>query len=114
MVPNIEPSLPPALQTSQKFVGDVLLFHPLPQLESNPTDLIHFVLTRLRFEMEKVAKKIEMGFYPQESFAEMDKYGNVKNQVGVQMVKLNTIIEKKAVVEIRNRKGQGAFNKILK
>jgi hypothetical protein len=44
----------------------------------------------------------------------MDNYGNVKNRVGVEMVKLNAIIEKKALEEIRSWKGQTAFNKILK
>jgi hypothetical protein len=52
--------------------------------------------------MEKLAEKIKMGFYPQESFAEMDKNSNVKNRVGVEMVKLNAIIEKNATEEIRS------------
>jgi hypothetical protein len=55
-----------------------------------------------------------MRFYPQKSFTEMDKDGSVKNQVRVEMVKLNAIIEKKATKEIRSWKGQTVFNKILK
>jgi hypothetical protein len=42
----------------------VLLFHPLPQLDSGSTDFIHFILDGLWLEMKKVAEKIEVGFYP--------------------------------------------------
>jgi hypothetical protein len=38
----------------------------------------------------------------------------MKNRVGVEMVKLNAIIEKKVGEEIRSWKGHAAFNNMLK
>jgi hypothetical protein len=57
MVSNIEPSLPPPRQTCWELVGDVLLFHPLPQLDSGPTNFIHFVLIGLWLEIKKGSRK---------------------------------------------------------
>jgi hypothetical protein len=44
MVSNGEPLLPPPRQTSREFVGDVVIFHPLPQLEPDTTNFIHGTL----------------------------------------------------------------------
>jgi hypothetical protein len=114
MVSNIEPPLPSPRQTSWELVRDVILFHPLPQLQSDTTDFIHGTLARLWFEMEVVAKEVEAGFYPQEGFTEMNKNGNMENRIGVEMMELDSIVEEKAMKEIRCRKGQSVLNKILK
>jgi hypothetical protein len=66
MVSNVEPPLRPPIQTSWELVGDVLLFHPLPQLQSRTIDFIHGTLVGLWFEMEEVAEEVKVGFYPQE------------------------------------------------
>jgi hypothetical protein len=94
MVSNVEPPLPPPRQTSQEFIGDVLLFHPLPQLEHGTTNFIHGTLVGLWLEMEEVAKEVKVGFYQQEGFIEM-----------VEVMKLKAIIEKKAPKEMGSRKG---------
>jgi hypothetical protein len=114
MVSNVEPLLPPPRQTSQEPVGDVLLFHPLPQLQSGTTDFIHGTLAGLWFEMEEVAEEVEVGFYPQEGFTEMNKDGNVENRIGVEVIELDAIIEEKTMEEIRCGEGQPVFKKILK
>jgi hypothetical protein len=44
----------------------------------------------------------------------MNKDGNVKNRIGVEMMELDSIVEEKATKEIICRKGQSALNKILK
>jgi hypothetical protein len=33
--------------------------------------------------MEEVVEKVEVGFYPQEGFTELNKDGHVENRVGV-------------------------------
>lgn len=63
MVSNIEPASCPPRQTSQEFVLDVFLLHTLPKLETGTTNFRDILLTGLRFEMEKVAEKTEVGFY---------------------------------------------------
>ncbi|RLM94206.1 hypothetical protein C2845_PM08G17160 [Panicum miliaceum] len=73
MVSNVEPPLPPPRQTSREFLGDVLLFHPLPQLEPGTTNFIHGTLAGLWLEMEEVAEEVKVRFYPQEGFTEMNK-----------------------------------------
>jgi hypothetical protein len=47
MVSNIEPPPPPPRQTSREFVGGILLFHSLSQLEPGTTDFIHGTLVGL-------------------------------------------------------------------
>jgi hypothetical protein len=44
----------------------------------------------------------------------MNKDGNVENRIGVEMMELDSIVEEKAMKEIRYRKGQSTLNKILK
>jgi hypothetical protein len=46
-----------------------------------------------------------MGFYPLEGFTKMNKDGNVENRIGVEMVELDSIVEEKAMKEIRCGKG---------
>jgi hypothetical protein len=92
MVSNVESPLPPPRQTNRELVGDVLLFHPLLQLQSSTTDIIHGTIARLWFEMEEVAKEVEVRFYPQEGFTEMNKDGNVKNRIGVEVMELDSIV----------------------
>jgi hypothetical protein len=99
---DTEPPLPPPRQTSREFVGDVLLFHPLSQLEPGTTDFIHATDVGLWLEMEEVAEEVEVGFYPQEGFTEMFKDRNVENKVGVEVMELDAIIEKKTAKEIRS------------
>jgi hypothetical protein len=94
MVSNIESPLPPPRQTSQEFVGDVLIFHPLPQLKSGITGFIHDT-AGLWLEMEEVAEEVEVGLYPQEGFIEMNKDGNVDNRIGVEVMEFDAIIEEK-------------------
>jgi hypothetical protein len=48
-------------------------------------------------EMEEVAEEVEVRFLPQEGFTKMDKDGNVENRVGVEVMELDAIIEKKIV-----------------
>jgi hypothetical protein len=64
IVSNVEPPFPLPRQTSWELVGDVILFHPLSQLQSGTTDFIHGTLAGLWFEMEEAAKEVEVGFYP--------------------------------------------------
>jgi hypothetical protein len=68
----------------------------------------------LWFEIEEVAKEVELGFYPQEGFIEMNKDGNMENRIRVEVMELDTIIEEKTVKEIRYGEGQSVLNKILK
>jgi hypothetical protein len=114
MVSNVEPPVPPPRQTSWEFVWDVLLFHPLPQLEHSTIDFIHGTLVGLWLEMEEVAEEVEVGFYPQEGFTKMNKDGNVENRVGIEVMELDAIIEEKTMKEIKRWEGQSALNKILK
>jgi hypothetical protein len=55
--------------------------------------------------MKKVEEKIKMEFYPYKSFTGMDKVGDVKNLVGIEMMELDAIMEKKTVEEIRSWQG---------
>jgi hypothetical protein len=64
--------------------------------------------------MEEVAEEVEVRFYPQEGFTEMNKDGNMDNRIGVEVMELDTIIEEKTTKEIRCEEGQSALNKILK
>jgi hypothetical protein len=64
--------------------------------------------------MEEVAEEVEVGFYTQEGFTEMNKYGNMENIIGVEVMELDAIIEEKATKEIRCWEDQSALNKILK
>jgi hypothetical protein len=47
-----------------------------------------------------------VGFDPQEAFAEHDETRNVKDRIGIQVVKLNPIGKKKATEERMRGKGQ--------
>ena len=62
------------------------------------------------FEMEEILEKIEVRLDPQESFAEMDKDGNMKNRIGGQVMYLNPPMMKKASEEIGNRKTEAPKN----
>jgi hypothetical protein len=42
-------------------------------LEPDTTNFIHGTLVGLWLEMEEVVKEVEVGFYPQEGFTEMNK-----------------------------------------
>jgi hypothetical protein len=55
MVADVEPSLPPPSQTSREFIGDVLLIHPLPQLNPSSTGFIHGILFLLWLDLKEVA-----------------------------------------------------------
>jgi hypothetical protein len=55
-----------------------------------------------------------MGFYPQEGLTEMNKDGDVENRIGVEVMKLKVIIEKKAAKEIGSQEGQPTLDKMLK
>ena len=44
----------------------------------------------------------------------MDKDGNVKDRIGIEMMDLDPIVKKKATDEITCGEGQSAFNKVLK
>ena len=60
--------------------------------------------------MEEILEKIEVRLDPQESFAEMDKDGNMKNRIGGQVMYLNPPVVKKASEEIRNGKSEAPKN----
>jgi hypothetical protein len=64
--------------------------------------------------MEEIVEEVKVGFYPQEGFTKINKDGNVENRNGVEVMELDTMIEEKAVKEIRCGDGQSTLNKILK
>jgi hypothetical protein len=46
-----------------------------------------------------------MGFDTQEGFIQVNKDSNVENGISVQMMELDSIIEKKTVEKVRSRQG---------
>jgi hypothetical protein len=63
--------------------------------------------------MKEVAEEVGMWFYPQEGFAEMNKDANIENRIGVQVMKVKAIIEKKTIEEIRTWESRSTLDKIL-
>jgi len=49
----------------------------------------------LGFQIEKMTKKIKMRLHVRKSFTEVEKYRNVQDGIGVKMMKLNPLMEKK-------------------
>jgi hypothetical protein len=58
-----------------------------------PQDFIHLFLIWLWLDVEKITEKIEMGLNPQKRFTEMNKDGDVKNRVGVEVIELKVVIK---------------------
>ena len=78
MVSNVKPALSPPGHIAWELAGDVLLFHPLPQLNTSPSNLSNVLGVRLRHHMEKMAEQVKMGLYSQKIFAKMNENGYLK------------------------------------
>jgi hypothetical protein len=69
-------------------------------LNSDSSDYSRVVSARLRLQMEKLSEQDPMGFYPHEGFAEVNKDGDVKNAIRVQVQVLNTLVLEQTLEEI--------------
>jgi hypothetical protein len=65
------------------------------------------MFTGLRLKVKKVAEEVEMRLYAKEGFTKVDKNGYRQNGIGVQVVKLDAIMEKKTTEEIGSREAVG-------
>ena len=63
--------------------------------------------------MEEMLKKIEMGFDPQISLAQMNKDGNVEDGLRGQVVCLNPLVKKKATEKVRGRNPETSQDEIF-
>ena len=55
----------------------------------------------LGYQIEKMKKKIKMGLHVRKSFTEVEKGRNVQDGIGVKMMKLNPLMEKRPQKKIR-------------
>ena len=62
------------------------------------------------FQMKEILKKIKVGLNPQESFTQMNKNRNMKNEIRGQVMHLGPSMTKKASEEIRNGKTEAPKN----
>ena len=85
----------------------------LPQLKAGASDQIDFVIPGVRLNSEEVAEKLEVGLDAQKCFTEVNKYGDMKNGIGVQVMDLKAIEVKKSAKEIASWQCQAAFNKVF-
>jgi hypothetical protein len=82
-------------------------------LETSSSNFYNILFTRLRLKVIKVAEEVEMRLYAKECFAEVDKNGYVRNEIGVKVVKLDAIMEEKTMEEIGSKEAQTTFNEML-
>jgi hypothetical protein len=81
-------------------------------LDLGSTDIIHIILGWLWLDKEKIAKKVEIGFYPHEGFTKMNKNGDVENRIEIEVMKLKAIIEKEAAKRNQKLGGLTALDKM--
>ena len=63
-----------------------------PSLQADSSKDLGVGCTRLELEKEVVFKKIKIRRNGKESFAEMDKDGDLQNRVGMKIYQLNVVI----------------------
>ena len=90
MIGAVKPLGVPALQRGFEERREELAVRPSLQADSSKD--LGVVCARLEFEKIVVFKKIEIGRNGKESFAEMDKDGDLQNGVGMKIYQLNVVI----------------------
>jgi hypothetical protein len=93
LVPGIEPLRPPARIVFRRFEIEVL--NTLAYLAAEAASLV----VQRAPNGENLVLEPPVGLDPQETFTKRDKTCNVKNSIGIQIVKLNPISEKKTTKE---------------
>ena len=73
----------------------VLSNHSIPELQINTADHFGGPRSRKGFEAEEIAKKIEVRSDSNERFAQINEEGYMKDNVGMEMAKVNAVIAKK-------------------
>jgi hypothetical protein len=68
----------------------------------------------LWFDPEEEEEKIPVGFNSEKSFVEVNKDGNMANEVWVEVMELKPVIVKKATEKKSKREGQIPFGKMVK
>jgi hypothetical protein len=97
-VPEIEPFLSPALDRFPHRKVEVLDF--FPDNEANFADNVRTFASAVALDIENFPPKTRVGVNAEESLADGDENGEVKNRVWGQLPKLNPIGEKKAAEEL--------------
>ena len=85
----------PSLQRRVERHLYVFLRHAIPQLQINSADHFGGPRSNEGFEGEEIAKKVEVRSDSDECFAQIDEEGDMKNAIGMEMAKVNAIIDKK-------------------
>jgi hypothetical protein len=73
-----------------------------------------FFRGRLGFDTEEEVKKILVGLDSKKGFTEMDKNGNMANEIRVEVMELKHVIIKKATEERTRGESQSPFGKMVK
>jgi hypothetical protein len=82
-----------------EFVRQVLVGGIFTHLDSSSSDYSGVVGARLWLQTEKLPEQDPVGFDPHEGFAEVNKDGDVKNAIRVQVQVLDTVVLEKTLEE---------------
>jgi hypothetical protein len=83
-----------------EFVQQVLYGGVFTHLNVGSSDYSWVVGARLRLQMEELPKQDPVGFDPHKGFAEVDRDGDVKNAIMVQVQVLDTVVLEETLEEV--------------
>lgn len=90
---------------------DVLLHHSVPQQQVYAADHLGRSHTGERFEAEEMAEQIEVRSDSNECFTQVDKEGDVKDTIWIEMAEANAVVSEELVQEGMSRNTE-SLNKI--
>lgn len=113
MIPNVKSVVFPTGNVARELVLEVSITNLLFQLNPSTPNYIGVFIGRLGFYSKKIPEQVPLRFDPQESLTKMNKYRKMDNR-GIEMVDFQIISIKQATEEVRGRKSQSPFNKMIK
>jgi hypothetical protein len=106
VIPEIKPSVLPPLVRRHKGGRDVLLCASRPQLEgaaASPhrhTDLLHVCRRGEELRGEEMGPQVPVGVNPQKPLANHHENGRLRDEVGVEVVKLHPVVRRERPHEV--------------
>jgi hypothetical protein len=100
VVCDIEPLGLPVLVRINEFVCQVLIDRIFSHLDASPSDYSQVVGAWLRLHTEEFPEQDPVGLDSHKCLAEVYKYGDVKNAIGVQVQVLDTVVLEQTLEEI--------------